>query len=135
MIFNAITTDYNKVYDFISSSKDFNLLDERKKNKFLISIEEIFVNIASYAYKDKDISENEKKVNISIFKEDGLIKVIFKDSGAFFNPLDRQDPDVTLAAKERNIGGLGIYLVKKNTDFAQYERKDNKNMFVIGMKI
>lgn len=135
MIFNATTNEYNKVYDFISSSKDFNLLDERKKNKFLISIEEVFVNIASYAYKDSDLSEDERKVNISIFKEDGLVKVIFKDKGAFFNPLEQKDPDVTLEAKEREIGGLGIYLVKKSTDFAYYERKDDINLFVIGIKI
>ena len=57
------------------------------------------------------------------------------DSGTPYNPLDNNEPDITLDAKDRPIGGLGIFLVKKNMDSVEYEYKDNKNILTMTKKI
>ena len=59
------------------------------------------------------------------------ISVTFMDEGVPFDPLARPDPDVTLAAKDRSIGGLGIYLVKKSMDDVQYRHESNRNILTI----
>ncbi len=93
-----------------------------------IAAEEIFVNIAHYAY-----GEGEGDATIRIRKEDNplSVRISFIDSGIPFNPLEREDPDVTLSAEERQIGGLGIFMVKKSMDNVEYENTDGKNIFRI----
>lgn len=95
-----------------------------------VAVEEIFVNIAHYAY-----PEGEGIMNLAIFEEDGVITLRFTDGGIPFDPLAKEDPDVTLTAEERNIGGLGIYMVKKSMDNVSYERCDDKNIFSISKRI
>ena len=93
-----------------------------------IAVEEIFVNIASYAY------ENEPgKVTIRLRETEDPkgITVTFVDEGAPFDPVTRPDPDVTLSAKERSIGGLGIYLVKKSMDDVRYRYEGNLNILTL----
>ncbi len=114
-----------------------------------IAVEELFVNIANYAYKpdtgdadilietmdscpipedaQKDMSESEKKGK--------WLRVTLSDSGTPFNPLSKEDPDVTLPAQERRIGGLGIFMVKKSMDYMYYEFKDDKNNISICKKL
>jgi anti-sigma regulatory factor (Ser/Thr protein kinase) len=60
-----------------------------------------------------------------------LVKVVFKDSGVEFDPLAKSDPDVTLPAKKRAIGGLGIFMTKKLMDSVSYERVNDKNVLTI----
>lgn len=91
---------------------------------FLVAVEEIFVNVASYAYPNKDDGE----VEIDFKIENGQAFISFKDSGIAFNPLDKPDPDVNASAEERDIGGLGIYMVKKSMDGVEYNREDDKNI-------
>ena len=93
-----------------------------------IAVEEIFVNIASYAY------ENEPgKVTIRLRETEDPkgITVTFVDEGTPFDPVTRPDPDVTLSAKERSIGGLGIYLVKKSMDDVRYRYEGNLNILTL----
>ena len=97
--------------------------------KLLISAEEIFSNIARYAY------EEPGNADITVTIEDGMLKVIFEDTGIEYNPLEKDDPDITLSVEERKIGGLGIFIVKKSMDLVRYERKDNKNIFTMGLKL
>lgn len=93
-----------------------------------LAVEELFVNIAHYAY-NPETGTVEVKVEI---KENPLSVVItFKDSGMPYDPLRKPDPDVTLSAEKREIGGLGIYLVKKNMDNVSYEYEDGKNILTI----
>lgn len=91
---------------------------------FLVAVEEIFVNVASYAYPNKDDGE----VEIDFKIENGRAFISFKDSGIYFNPLDKPDPNVNASAEERDIGGLGIYMVKKSMDGVEYNREDDKNI-------
>ena len=91
-------------------------------------MEEVFVNIASYAYGD-----HPGRVTIRL-KETHMpegVAVTFLDEGQPFDPLIRPDPDVTLPADERSIGGLGIYMVRKSMDDVTYEYKENKNKLTL----
>ena len=91
-------------------------------------IEELFVNVASYAYEDEG-----GKVTIcrKFDEEPRVLELSFIDSGTPYNPLEHKDPDTSLAAEEREIGGLGIFLVKKNVDEISYKREDEQNILTV----
>ena len=91
-----------------------------------IAVEELFVNIASYAY-----SDNNGKATIQIEENKDNVCISFIDSGKPYNPLKKEDPDITLSAEDRQIGGLGIYMVKKSMDNVEYEYIDGKNVLRI----
>ena len=95
-----------------------------------IVIDEVFSNIASYAYEG-----GEGKAEIRIFKTDDEITLVFTDEGIAFDPLAKEDPDVTLSAEDRPIGGLGIFIVKKSMDDVSYKRENGKNMLTIKKKL
>ena len=88
-------------------------------------IEEIFVNIASYAYES---ATGDATFCIDFAEDPNAVSLTFIDNGKPYNPLEKSDPDITLDADERDIGGLGIFLVKKNVDEIFYERTDDKNI-------
>ena len=92
-------------------------------------VEEIFVNIASYAYSPHGSGD----VDISCDVVDDRMKVIitFTDEGPEFDPLGKEDPDTTLSAEDRPIGGLGIFLVKRTVDGISYRREDGRNILTI----
>ena len=93
-----------------------------------LAVEEIFVNIASYAYGDKIGNAT----IVGRLSESPLaIEIIFSDEGRPYNPLARDDPDTDAALEERSIGGLGIFLVKKNVDDLAYEYRDGKNILTV----
>ena len=96
--------------------------------KINLVMEELFVNIANYAYAPKT---GYAQVRSEVFPEDNAIEITIIDDGVPFNPLSQKDPDVTLSAKERKIGGLGIYMVKKEVDQIAYRREDQQNILWI----
>lgn len=95
-------------------------------NKIDVCLEEIYVNIASYAYDDK-----EGTAKISFDKQDNEITLKFEDEGIYYNPLQKEDPDITLSLEERPIGGLGIFMVKEISKDIEYKREDNKNILIL----
>ena len=107
-----------EVNDFIHSVLPSDC-DEMILNQIDLAVEEIFVNIAHYS------GSQEAVINCN-FEKDKL-EVSFSDSGVPFNPLAKADPDLTLSAEEREIGGLGIFLTKKFMDSVSYEYKDGRN--------
>ncbi len=93
-----------------------------------IAVEEIFVNIAHYAY----APEGGPAIIRTEVKQDPLaIELTFIDHGVPYDPLAKEDPDITLSAQERQIGGLGIFMVKKSMDDMRYEYKDGHNILTI----
>lgn len=90
-----------------------------------VAVEEIFVNIAHYAYPDGNGT-----FTFSMDASEHHVQITFKDSGIEFNPLAKEDPDVTLSAEEREIGGLGIYMVKKSMDIVEYKYEDGMNILM-----
>ena len=93
-----------------------------------IAVDELFANIALYAYPDK---EGEATVRLTTDRRRADVTLTFIDSGIPFDPLAKKDPDVTLPAKDRKIGGLGIYIVKNSMDDVSYEYKDGHNILTI----
>ena len=97
-----------------------------------VAIDEVFTNIASYAYTE---GEGMATVRMDFAPATRLSTITFEDSGIPFDPLQQQEPDVTLSAEERPIGGLGIFLVRKTMDDVTYERRDGRNILTISKKI
>ncbi|MGN0610405.1 MAG: ATP-binding protein [Ruminiclostridium sp.] len=97
-----------------------------------VAIEEVFINVAHYAYRD-----DKGEVKLSIAFDDKEKRIIFcmRDSGIPFDPLEKPDPDVTLSAEERKIGGLGIYMMKKTMDDVHYAYEKGENILTMIKKI
>ena len=95
-----------------------------------VAVEEIFVNIAHYAY-----ALHPGDAVITVWMEGESISIEFRDKGAPFNPLAKADPDVTLSAEKRRIGGLGIYMVKKSMDKVLYQYDNGENILTLQKKV
>ena len=96
-----------------------------------IAVEELYVNIAHYAY-----APGTGPAEIHVASEPNrVVTVTFIDRGKPYDPLQKPDPDVTLSAKERQIGGLGIYMVKKSMDDMTYRREQDRNVLTIRKRL
>lgn len=93
-----------------------------------MAVEELFVNIARYAYHP---AVGDATVRLSVGGEPLQVTIQFLDGGKPYNPLNKADPDVALSAEEREIGGLGIFLVKKSMDEITYKYQDGKNILTV----
>ncbi len=127
---DAKTENLDRVNDFIAD----NLIGCSMKLLMQIDlvVEEVFVNIAHYAYKD---AVGKAWITCGLDKENNLLNIVFEDEGVQFDPLAKDDPDITASAEEREIGGLGIFLTKKLMDDVSYERKDGKNILTLVKKL
>lgn len=97
-----------------------------------VAMDELFSNIALYAYAP---GSGDATLRLDFDEAARTASITFIDSGVPYNPLEKMDPDVTLSAEERQIGGLGIFLVKKTMDGMEYRREDGRNMLTILKKI
>ena len=93
-----------------------------------IAVEEIYVNIVHYAYNP---TVGEATIRCEVTDNPMQVTIQFLDSGVPFDPLAKEDADITLSAEERDIGGLGIFMVKQSMDEVNYEYKDGKNVLTI----
>ncbi len=98
-----------------------------------IVLDEIISNIARYAYKGTETGD--LTVTLEVGGEPPVASVTFIDEGRPYDPLAKEDPDITLSADEREIGGLGIFMVKKTMDSMTYERRDNRNVLTVTKKL
>ncbi len=94
-----------------------------------VAVEEIFVNIAHYAY-TPNVGMAEIQTEVS-GEDPRCFSITFIDSGIPYDPLKKEDPDITLTAEERQIGGLGIYMVKQSMDEVDYKHENGKNIFTL----
>ena len=117
-----------KVLSFLEGHLENAGCSMKAQMQITVAAEEIFVNIASYAYAP---GTGEAAVRLEISDEPKTAAITFLDSGKPFDPLAKEDPDVTLSAEEREIGGLGIYMTKKTMDEVLYEYKDGKNVLTL----
>ena len=97
-----------------------------------VAIDEWMANLASYAYGD---GGGEVTVRFDYLPDDRTVALTFIDSGIPYDPLAKPDPDVTLSVDKREVGGLGIFLVKKTMDDMTYARQDGRNVFTIRKRI
>ena len=97
-----------------------------------VAIEEVFVNVARYAYKDAD---GEVVLGIGFDTESRTITFRMRDTGVAFDPLKKPDPDITLSAEDREIGGLGIFITKKTMDSVEYTYENGENILTMKKRI
>jgi len=129
--FNPIKDKSSEIIEFVMSSPDIPD-DDVLKFKLRLSIEEAVENVVRYAY-DGGIGWLETDIH---FNQDTLLLTIqLRDAGVPFNPLEKEDPNLTLSAEERNIGGLGIYLCKKMMDNIEYRYEDGNNVLTMTKKV
>ena len=104
----------------------------RNQTALCVAIEEVFVNVASYAY-----GEGSGDVTLEIGFDEVNRNVSFRmiDRGIPFDPLQKADPDITLSVEERQVGGLGIFIVKKTMDAVRYANEDGRNILTMIKKI
>ena len=93
-----------------------------------VAVEEIFVNIAHYAYAP---ATGKAVVRVETSDDPAAVTITFIDRGVPFDPLAKEDPNVTLSVEERGIGGLGIFITKKTMDDVQYEYKEGQNILTL----
>lgn len=125
---DALNENLPEVLRFIDANLEAADCSPKAQMQIDVAAEEIFVNIASYAYEGKT---GKAYIRVEINEDPAYAELTFIDSGMQYDPLSRQDPDVTLPAEQREIGGLGVYLVKKTMDDAQYRYEDGKNILTI----
>jgi anti-sigma regulatory factor (Ser/Thr protein kinase) len=129
--FNPIKDKSSEIIEFLMSSPDIPD-DEVLQFKLRLSIEEAVENVVRYAY-DGGIGWLEAGTSLD---QDSLVLTIeLRDAGVPFNPLEKEDPDVTLSADEREIGGLGIFLCKKMMDTIEYRYEDGNNVLTMTKKV
>jgi anti-sigma regulatory factor (Ser/Thr protein kinase) len=124
----ATIENLEKVEEFIDENLDKCNFYKKRMSQIKISVEEIYVNIAHYAYSP---NTGMAKISVDINQDDKYMEIVFIDQGKPYNPLEKKDPDVKLKVSERQMGGLGIYMTKKLMDDISYEYKDGQNILRI----
>ena len=124
----AVKAHLPQVLDFLEGSLEEAGCPMKTLMQICIAVEEIFVNIASYAYAPETGSV---RIRLDMPGEPSKAVITFEDSGIPYDPLKKEDPDVTLSAEERQIGGLGIYMVKQSMDDVRYQYTDGKNVLTL----
>lgn len=98
--------------------------------KIVVCVEELYVNVVNYAYGDK-VGLCTLEVEAGEQNEKGYVRITLRDGGIPFDPLSREEPDISLSADDREIGGLGIFMVKKIMDRVEYTYKMNENILTM----
>lgn len=114
------------VTEFIVNNLRESQIDRKIIAQISVAIDELYSNIAQYAYGDQI-----GKVTVLVEVSNGSIAITFADSGKQFNPLDVDNPDITLDADERGIGGLGIFIVRQTMDDIIYAYENGMNVLKI----
>lgn len=127
----TVPANISNLPDVISSIEAF--LEQmdcpiKAQTQIEVAVDEVFTNIASYAYDDSD---GLVTIDADMLEGEEGIKLTFIDQGKPYNPLEKEDPDITLSAEERPIGGLGIFIVKKTMDDVVYSYENDSNILSI----
>ena len=124
----AVVENLNQVQDFVDAELEKLNCPMKTQMQVDVAVEELFVNIARYAYAPKTGSVT---IRVQPDEKSHAVAITFVDSGIPYDPLAKPDPDVTLSAEDRQIGGLGIFMVKKSMDDMQYEYREGQNVLKI----
>ena len=124
----ALTDNLQKVLDFVDSRLEAIDCPPKPQMQLDLAVEEIFVNIAHYAYAPE---KGNATVRVAVSGDPVTVSITFIDNGVPYDPLKKDDPDVTLSAAERDIGGLGIFMTKKVMDDVTYEYVNGQNILTL----
>ena len=128
----ATVDNIETVTDFVNEQLEAIDCPMKAQVQIDVAIDELFGNIAHYAYNPE---VGPATVRVEVEENPMAVKISFIDNGVPYDPLAKDDPDITLSAEEREIGGLGIYMVKKTMDQISYEYKDGQNILKIKKNI
>ena len=120
--------ELSKVIEFVDGLIEPMDCSPKTQMQIELSVEEIFVNIANYAYAP---GTGTALIRVDISGDPPVAEITLIDRGKPYDPLAKEDPDVTLPSKERSIGGLGIFLTKKSMDEVSYVYRDGCNMLTM----
>ena len=132
LVLEAVTEHLPAVQDFVSEHLEAADCPMKAQMQIGVAVEEIFVNIASYAYAP---DKGNATVRVEVSEEPVSVMITFVDHGTPYDPLSKDDPDVTLPAEAREIGGLGIFMTKQLMDDVAYEYKDGRNILTLKKKL
>ncbi len=127
---DAVLDELDTVMGFLEETLEENECPMKTSMQIAVSFEEIFVNVANYAY-GNEMGQCTVCIEIEATEECSKVIITVMDRGKKFNPLDRDDPDISLSADDREIGGLGIFMTKKSMDRVSYKYEDNSNILIM----
>ena len=130
--FPAKTENLNDVLGFVEETLETFECPMKTQIAICVALEEVFVNVARYAYPD---SEGDMTLHIGFDEQTRDVTFRMTDKGVPFDPLKKPDPDITLSAEEREIGGLGIFITKKTMDAVTYAYENGENILTMIKKI
>ena len=128
MTIEARKENLEKVIDFINEELEAADCGMKEVMQIDIAVEELFINVCYYAYPG---GTGTVDIDISIEEDPRRAVITFSDSGIPYDPLQKDDPDVTLSAEDREVGGLGIFMVKKSMDDMIYKYAGGRNHLTI----
>lgn len=128
LVVKSLTDNLDDVIEFVDKELEGCACSAKTLTQINVAVEELFVNIAHYAYGDET---GLATIRVELSEDRNAVMITFIDSGKPYDPLAKPDPDTTLSVEERQIGGLGIFMVKKSMDDVTYEYKDGKNILTI----
>ena len=128
----ATVENIETVTEFVNAQLEMLDCPIKAQMQIDIAIDELFGNIAHYAYTPE---VGNATVRVEVSEEPLAVIITFIDNGIPYDPLAKDDPDITLSVEKREIGGLGIYMVKKSMDEITYEYKDGQNILTIKKNI
>lgn len=124
----AVLENLDTVLQFVDTHLEQAECSPKIQMQIDLAVEEIFVNIANYAYHPET---GPATVRVEVRPDGSAVTITFIDHGVPFDPLAKEDPDVTLPSEQRKVGGLGVFLVKQNMDDIQYEYLNGSNILTL----
>ena len=128
----AVEENLSEVIAFVDKKLEAVGCSMKSQMQIDLAVEEIFVNIAKYAYNP---DKGRAIVRVEVSEEPIQVKITFIDHGKPYDPLAKDDPDISLSADDRPIGGLGIFMAKQSMDDISYEYKDGSNILTLTKNI
>lgn len=125
---DATIENIETVTDFVTAELESIHCPRKAQVQISIAIDELFSNIARYAYNPET---GPAVVQVEVAQNPLAVIITFMDHGVPYDPLANLNPDTSLSAEDRDVGGLGIYLVKNIMDDVTYEYKDGRNVLKI----
>ena len=124
----ADVSKMDELVDFVNGCLEEMECPFKIQTQIDVALDEIFSNIAHYAYPN---GEGEAEITVQPTTESKGVLMTFKDRGVPYDPLQKEEPDISLSAEERQIGGLGIFIVKKTMDDVSYRYEDGQNVLTV----